>query len=238
MMTSDKTSTVNLDQAARFIKHLTGSEGTPVTFQTFCDNKQVRTGGGNLIKILHGTITERGGELTRLNRQGAGIFITVNETDLKGRKEENITKVRALFLDFDDPSANPRKIIAGLKLPPHMVIESSPGKFHVYWLTSNCELSQFSSLQHKLAKTFGGDIKIKDISRVMRLPGFLHQKGEPFLTRIVTTHDAPPYTVAEITTSLLVDGDALDTPEDKSRQTSTSTPVSRPKSVSGTSVAV
>jgi hypothetical protein len=41
-------------------------------------------------------------ELSHLNEQGAGIFVTVNETDGKGRKRENITRVRAVWQEDDD----------------------------------------------------------------------------------------------------------------------------------------
>jgi hypothetical protein len=37
-----------------------------------------------------------------------------------------------------------------------------------------------------LAKQFNSDLSVKDLARVMRLPGFWHQKGDPFQTRIVT----------------------------------------------------
>src|SRR5208337_3895469 len=40
-------------------------------------------------------------ELARLSARGAGVFVTVNRTDLKGRRKENIVAVRALFVDLD-----------------------------------------------------------------------------------------------------------------------------------------
>jgi len=69
--------------------------GTHHTFQTFCDkgiNKR-------LIKQLHGTIEEHLKTLTKLNKKGAGIYFTVNETNLKGRTTEHIKRVRAVFID-------------------------------------------------------------------------------------------------------------------------------------------
>jgi len=54
--------------------------GTHHTFQTFCDkgiNKR-------LIKQLHGTIEEHLKTLTKLNQKGAGVYFTVNATNLKG----------------------------------------------------------------------------------------------------------------------------------------------------------
>jgi hypothetical protein len=34
---------------------------------------------------------------------------------------------------------------------------------------------------------FGGDPKVSDLARVMRVPGFFHQNGEPFMTRLDST---------------------------------------------------
>ena len=45
-----------------------------------------------------------------------------------------------------------------------------------------CPLDEFKERQVLLAEMFDGDPKVCDLPRVMRLPGFLHQKGEPFLS--------------------------------------------------------
>src|SRR3984893_18529694 len=46
--------------------------------------------------VFNGTLDKFWNELCQLNAQRAGIFITVNETDGKGRKIENVERVRAL----------------------------------------------------------------------------------------------------------------------------------------------
>ena len=50
---------------------------------------------------MHGTIDQLGLALTKLNDAGAGIFMMVNAGDGRGRKAENVTRVRAVFADFD-----------------------------------------------------------------------------------------------------------------------------------------
>ena len=76
---------------------------------------------------------------------------------------------------------------------PHLVIESSPAKFHAYVLVDGVlPLNLFTPLQHQLADQYGGDHSVCDRSRVMRVPGFIHQKGKPFRTRIIEENlDAP-----------------------------------------------
>jgi predicted P-loop ATPase len=150
-----------------------------------------------LTSIRHGLLAKRWDELVDLNQRRAGIFITVNETDRGGRKEQNIKRVRACFIDLD-----------GAPLPttfhakPHIVVESSPGKWHVYWLVSDCALDQFEAIQKRLIRHYGGDESVHDLPRVMRLPGFFHHKGEPFVTRLVEAHDHAAYTVEQFVAGL------------------------------------
>ena len=154
------------------------------TFQTFDDDQSRKD--KNLVRVLHGTLNRHGTTLKTLNQNGAGIFVTVNQTNLKGRKAANIVKVRAAFLDLDGSPVEP---VLDHTLEPNIIVESSPARWHAYWL---CELpcEEFSAVQLGLAEKFNGDTSVHDLPRVMRLPGFYHlkcgvgRKLEPFLTRI------------------------------------------------------
>src|SRR4029077_10286389 len=147
-----------------------------------------------LTRIIHGSLDEHRGTLRRLNSRGCGIFVTVNQTDLTGRKTTNIEKVRALFLDLDGA---PLEAVL-LHATPHIITESSPGKFHPYYRVRDVELHQFTAAQKALIARFGGDPSVHDLPRVMRLPGFLHQKGEPFVSRIVEINNLPLYSATDI----------------------------------------
>lgn len=162
------------------------------TFQTFDDSAAKAR---RLSRILHGTLAEHADALASLNAQGAGVFVTVNETDGKGRRAESVTRIRALFVDLDGAPLAP---IHTAPLRPHAVVESSPGRFHAYWCIADCGLADFTPIQKALAARFDGDAKVHDLPRVMRLPGFDHRKGVPFRTCILEHHGAPPYTLAQI----------------------------------------
>lgn len=116
---------------------------------------------------------EKLSSLLKLNNAGYGIFFTVNETDGRGRKTENIIKVRALFVDLDGAPLDPVK---EAPLQPNIIVESSPGKYHAYWLFRNVPLDRFKPIQQALAQRFNGDPSVADLPRLMRVPGFLHQK--------------------------------------------------------------
>ena len=120
--------------------------------------------------------------------------MVINRTNLVGRASENVVAVRAQFADFD--SAKPETVVLNLKglgLTPHMIVESSAGKWHVYWFVVGASLGEFSATQARLAAVLGSDTSVKDLPRVMRLPGFPHQKDEcaPSIVRIAGTYDDP-----------------------------------------------
>lgn len=57
----------------------------------------------------------------------------------------------------------------------------------------------FKPVQQAIAARFNGDKSVNDLPRVMRLPDHLHQKHEPFRTRLLDARDdMPAYTVNQI----------------------------------------
>jgi hypothetical protein len=177
----------DLDQANRHLK-LLDSAATEFEFRTFDDDKNRQD--KSLTKTFFGTLAEHAAALQRLNQKGAGVFVVVNETDGKGRKAENIIRVRAVFIDLDGAPLPP---VMAIRSKPHIVVETSPGKFHVYWLVEGLPLQDFTAVQKALIELFQSDDIIHDLPRVMRLPGFYHRKRKPFLIRIYSTHQSPPY---------------------------------------------
>jgi hypothetical protein len=138
--------------------------------------------------VLHGTLEQHETELEALNGRGAGIFVMPNEGDgeikpgaMTCRTQANVIRVRALFVDLDGAPIAP---VLESGLPPDWVVRSSPGRWHAYWRVSNCPLGQFATAQVALARRFDGDPAVKDLPRVMRVPGFFHRKSEPFLSAL------------------------------------------------------
>ena len=99
-------------------------------------------------------------------------------------------RVRAVWVDTDGADQAPIKAAY-----PDLIVESSPGNFHDYWLVEGCPLDEFRWAQKTLSEVWGTDAGVKDLSRVMRLPGFPHQKvdskkgltGNKFMVRMVAT---------------------------------------------------
>jgi hypothetical protein len=177
----------DIAEADRFLK-LLDPTATHFEFRTFDDDKERKN--ENLIRTFYGTLVQHAAELKRLNDNGAGVFVTINETDGKGRKAKDIIRVRAVFVDLDGAPLPP---VMAIRSKPHIVVETSPGKFHCYWLVEGMPLQDFSGTQKTLIELFQSDDVIHDLPRVMRLPGFYHRKRDLFLIRIHSAHHSPPY---------------------------------------------
>jgi Protein of unknown function (DUF3631)/Primase C terminal 2 (PriCT-2)/RepB DNA-primase from phage plasmid len=185
----------NLDaqQPERFLK-LLNSNASGFTFQTFDDDRERKNPA--LTRIIQSPPSDRD-ELLILNGQGAGVFVTVNETDGRGRKSENIKRICAVFQEDDGG-------FDGLyPLQPSMVIETSPGHYHRYWLVADDWPADeqgrvdFAAVMERMVESYGSDKNAKDICRVLRVPGFLHRKGKPHLVRIIESNGRR-YSRAEI----------------------------------------
>jgi len=153
-----------------------------LTFQTFPE-KPFKDTCRVSPQIIHGKYSDVSKRLSDLNQQGHGIFVMVNQGDLKGRKAKNVQRVRAYFIDLDEAPIGP---VLNAGEPPHILVESSPDKWHAYWFAKDCPLEQFRSRQEFFINKFSADPTVKDLCRVLRLPGYWHRKDIPFQTRLVT----------------------------------------------------
>lgn len=143
------------------------------TFQLFPDRDT-----GPYPRILHGPHRAVKNRLEALNREGAGVFVMVSAGNLQGRRAENVVRITAYFADLDGAP-----LCDEYPLPPTAIVESSPGRYHLYWRVTDAPLESFGHVQKHVASLLGGDDKVHDLPRVMRLPGYLHQKSDPFQSR-------------------------------------------------------
>lgn len=197
--------TPDLDQASRFLNTIDPDVSwleTPWCFQTFLD----KGNSNDKFKAWHkhGQLLDKAEKLTISNREMGGVFVTINETDGIGRKGDNIVRIRAVFADLDGAPLAP---ILETGLSPHAVVESSAGRYQVFWRVSDCDLVAFKAVQLAIAARFNSDENVTDKSRVMRLPGFYHRKfGGCFMSKLISCEpDLKSYSLQEIVTGLWLD---------------------------------
>ena len=178
--------TPNIEAARAFLK-LLDNRTDRFSFHTFddvelrdqpktADGKYRKRGSAKLIlSPLHGTLDACWHRLVKNNLEGAGVFVSINETDFKGAKNENTIAARAIWQEQDDgaPWTAP--------LPFDIEVISSVDEgitaTHRYLLVEDeLPLEEWDWIQALMADRFGSDPGVKDRRRVMRLPGTLWNK--------------------------------------------------------------
>jgi hypothetical protein len=188
--------TINAEEVAQFYRMLYGDTGISTEIRCIHPDRK------------HPTLSYWGSleqpefalPFAELNSKGYGIYLVVNQPDQlqgrarimdegKGVEDRHITRINALFVELDNEEAIPGENLEKLQnavLEPSAIIRSSlDHKLHGYWLVEDCPPELFTALQIQLISLFGGDPACKNLSRIMRIPGFWHTKREPLRSSIV-----------------------------------------------------
>ena len=147
---------------------------TPLDLRALHDTDKSLPGHAN-----RGTLQALWAWIVGYNQQGYGIFMTPAALDGVGRSLENVSVIRAHYVDLDNLSAEQNLQAASRHTPaPWFAVTSSPGKAHVYWPVQHhpADIERFSATQRRLRQLFDGDKAVIDAARVMRLPGTLNHK--------------------------------------------------------------
>jgi len=154
--------------------------------------------------------------LIELNNDGYSIFLTVNHSGSKARCLPDMKQGRGVWIDFDEKNAEPGHIldldgVLGTIHPKPDIVVKTPGGWHGYIVFPNPV--NFDSDSARLYKSlllglqqnyavYGADPKVCDVSRIMRVPGFFHWKGDPIL--VTSEYVSAPRT-GETTESLIAE---------------------------------
>lgn len=192
------------DLTLAFISTLTGSPDTILDWRAIHDkDKSIDP------RNFRGTFADLEEVLRKYNQSGFGIFANVNELDGKGRELPNVHAIRTHMVDLDDVRVSAMQYSVATSLdntfPPHFAVQSSENKYHLYWLVEPYRSNDFYALhQRKLAEVYSGDKTIHDATRVMRVPGFTHNKTDiPQMVSCWETGRHPRYTWEQVQNALL-----------------------------------
>jgi Protein of unknown function (DUF3987)/Primase C terminal 2 (PriCT-2)/RepB DNA-primase from phage plasmid len=199
-MGSVETMIHDIEQARHFLT-LLDETCEQFTFQTFDDNRErikeraKRKEADPLARCLHGTIEQHWGILCVLNNQGAGIFVMAQAGNGNKRDNASVERIRCVFNENDNglPKQYP--------IEPHIVVSSSPGKEHHYFLCDELAIDEFGPILNRMVEEYGSDPAAQGIARVLRLPGFYHRKADPYLVKVIHESAAQPYSKAQLITA-------------------------------------
>ena len=194
----------NKADAFRFKKLIAGNGAA--------DFLTVTEGAGSAVKkapVKHrGTLKVAWPHLEQANRDGNAVFMMVNTGDGAGTKDINTQKINAVFVDSDGGKwgvISTEKLLLKFKLRPQIIVTTSPGNYHVYWLVSDLPVQMFDEIQKDLSRLFDSDSKVCNPARFMRLPGTwnLKKRSDPFLVKILHCDGRlKPYALDELVAGL------------------------------------
>lgn len=179
---SDKVFIPNVADAAVFLKLLAPKHDKHL-FRLLDDKKDRKD--PSLTGTIYDTLKKSLARLVSRQALGAGVFVRVNDAEGANCKKEDIRRVNAVWVDDDKPRNAPR---TDWPIEPTIVVKSSPGKYHYYWMIEDPDAMSFdlfNGVMARLVADYGHDKNACKLTQIMRLPGFYHQKNEPFLSCIV-----------------------------------------------------
>lgn len=124
-------------------------------------------------------------ELHAANSDGINIYFGVNPRAKLAGTKEAVLQCRTVWADLDRISLADADSRWRDHLPPPTLVVNSGHGVHFYWkldapadVSATASRNAFEGLLKRLYGTLGSD-STQDVSRLLRLPGFLNHKGIP-----------------------------------------------------------
>lgn len=191
----DTTNKLNKQEIENYFRFLDPNEKEIFSVAFLEDNSKKNVQGYGCVHLNSQNVITTAEELLRHN-DNFTIHVVLNQTDLRGGKKANIKAVRVFVVDIDTAISLDTLREIKDRYSVHMIVESSPGKYHLYWKASPmCTLEWWEEVQKGLAFHFGGeaygvnkpDYGMAVVTQRLRIPGCLRvtKDGELFMPRIV-----------------------------------------------------
>lgn len=112
------------------------------------------------------------------------------------KKDDPVARTRVVYADVDGQNPD------DFRLPPSILVESSPGHYHAYWLLNEpVDTATASDLSTRIAKAHNLDASSGIQTKLLRVPGSLNTKyGEKHtvVARRVTSGDYPTSRIVDL----------------------------------------
>ena len=158
-----------------FLSAFFPDENEPIFFRSFKpkDAPDMESNRPQTYSATRKMLMQAGGEieLKKFNHL-RGVYFAPNAG---GNSDTDINRFNAIFVEKDDLTIEEQHILLdNCPLPTSIRVETKKS-VHAYWLLKgNCTADEWRNTQIRLIAYFGSDKSIKNPSRVMRLPFFMH----------------------------------------------------------------
>lgn len=122
--------------------------------------------------------------LAALNEDGYHIYLRMGISSERNARKVNIISIPALWIDIDEPGESGFQKARAFEAWPNIVV-STGGGWHSYWLLAepihivdDASRESVERTIEGMLLTCGGDRHVKDITRILRLPGTINVKPE------------------------------------------------------------
>lgn len=177
---------MNYEEAKQYITLLTGDGNSVIDWRVINDKKQ-----SEIAKNMRGTLNQLYQTLVDYNNQGYGIFACINAMNGQGYELQNVEYIRTHVVDLDNELSSHAGFENAKQAGASFAVQTSANKYHVYFKVYPYTGNEFFTLQQrKLAQFYDGDKSIIDATRVMRVPGFNHMKGDAQPVQLIQLSNA------------------------------------------------
>lgn len=190
-------------ETTQYLHALHGQPGEEIHFRLINDRDKTRP-----VLTFRSTLDrlpEVWPEIDRLNREEHyGVFVVVNRLPAgNAEKDQDVQGISSWVYEVDDlPKEEQWKLIEQMPVPPSLVVETKKS-LHVYFLAApGAKTENYKRIQEKQIRINHADKTIKNLSRVMRVPGTWHNKAEPFLCRLRVYEPSRIYSEEEFEAAL------------------------------------
>ena len=112
----------------------------------------------------------------------------LNKYKYPAKVKGNVSKVKALVFDFDDPTTsklNVANLIKTFNIKPTYILQTSPKKFQIcFMLNDSVDSLNWEKVNKILAYYFDSDINVCSMEKLFRLPYFINRKND-FQTKLI-----------------------------------------------------
>ena len=119
--------------------------------------------------------------------QGWNVYVAMNAftPNVSRRREIDIKDIRTVYIEFDEGTDAGNKkvqadIAAGIIPDMDFCLQSSEGKAYFIWLVEGFDVKTQKATNKALQVQYGSDPASVDAARVLRLPGTLNLKYDPY----------------------------------------------------------